>query len=270
MSHADAAKMPGHWVLAKLGKRVLRPGGIELTRKMLAALNIGAEDDVIEFAPGLGATAKLTLARSPASYIAVERDETAAGIVRRYLSGSTQRCILASAQDTGLADQSSDVVYGEAMLSMQTDALRAQIVREASRLLRDGGRYGIHEMRLLPDDIDPHIRHEIETGLTRAVHHRVAPLTTSEWRRLLAKEGLGVCEVFTTPMHLLEPARLVADEGLGGALRFGWNVLRNPDARKRVLAMRNVFRRFSKNIGAVAFVAVKDRTTEDGAYGSGA
>ena len=145
------------------------------------------------------------------------------------------------------------------MLSMQTDALRAQIVREASRLLRDGGRYGIHEMRLLPDDIDSHIRHEIETGLTRAVHHRVAPLTTSEWRELLAKEGLGVCEVFTAPMHLLEPARLVADEGLGGALRFGWNVLRNPDARKRVLAMRDVFRRFSKNIGAIAFVAVKDK-----------
>ena len=29
-------KMPGHWVLARLGKRVLRPGGMELTRRMLA------------------------------------------------------------------------------------------------------------------------------------------------------------------------------------------------------------------------------------------
>ena len=44
----------GHWVLAKLGKRVLRPGGLELTRKMLSALSIGEEDDVVEFAPGLG------------------------------------------------------------------------------------------------------------------------------------------------------------------------------------------------------------------------
>ena len=25
-------KMPGHWVLARLGKRVLRPGGMELTK----------------------------------------------------------------------------------------------------------------------------------------------------------------------------------------------------------------------------------------------
>ena len=29
-------KMPGHWVLARMGKRVLRPGGLELTRRLLA------------------------------------------------------------------------------------------------------------------------------------------------------------------------------------------------------------------------------------------
>ena len=28
--------MPGHWILAKLGKRVLRPGGLELTEHLLA------------------------------------------------------------------------------------------------------------------------------------------------------------------------------------------------------------------------------------------
>jgi hypothetical protein len=31
-------KMQGHWVLARAGKRVLRPGGLELTRQMLDAL----------------------------------------------------------------------------------------------------------------------------------------------------------------------------------------------------------------------------------------
>ena len=30
----------GHWVLAKLGKRVLRPGGLELTRLMLDEMDI--------------------------------------------------------------------------------------------------------------------------------------------------------------------------------------------------------------------------------------
>src|SRR5215216_6136706 len=86
-------KMPGHWVLARLGKRVLRPGGMELTRRMLASLGIGGSDDVVEFAPGMGVTARLTLALRPASYTAVERDEAAADVVRGYLEGAGRRCV---------------------------------------------------------------------------------------------------------------------------------------------------------------------------------
>jgi hypothetical protein len=33
-------KMPGHWLLARMGKRVLRPGGLELTQQLLAELSI--------------------------------------------------------------------------------------------------------------------------------------------------------------------------------------------------------------------------------------
>lgn len=35
-NRADDA-VQGHWLLARLGKRVLRPGGIELTRTLLTA-----------------------------------------------------------------------------------------------------------------------------------------------------------------------------------------------------------------------------------------
>ena len=68
----DTTKMPGHWLLARLGKRVLRPGGRELTQQMLNGLCIKSSDDVVEFAPGLGFTAQLTLNRKPASYIATK------------------------------------------------------------------------------------------------------------------------------------------------------------------------------------------------------
>src|SRR6185295_15971638 len=87
-------KMPGHWVLARLGKRVLRPGGMQLTRRMLNALQIQPTDDVIEFAPGLGVTARLTLKLEPKSYTAVERDQGAAKLVAGYLKGTRQQCVL--------------------------------------------------------------------------------------------------------------------------------------------------------------------------------
>lgn len=112
-------KMPGHWLFARLGKRVLRPGGLELSRQLLHRLSITQDDDVIEFAPGLGVTAKMVLAGRPRSYTAIERDRQAAAVVQSYIAGPNQRCILGTAEDTGLPESSASIVYGEAMLSMQ-------------------------------------------------------------------------------------------------------------------------------------------------------
>ena len=84
-------KMPGHWLLARMGKRVLRPGGLEHTRWLLDALAISPEDDVVEFAPGLGITARLTMARKPRSDTAIEHDGNAAKTVESYLAGDKQR-----------------------------------------------------------------------------------------------------------------------------------------------------------------------------------
>ncbi len=250
-------KMPGHWVLARLGKRVLRPGGMQLTRRMLDALRIQRTDDVVEFAPGMGVTARLTLELGPASYTAVERDEAAAKIVSGFFKGERQHCVVGSASDTGLPDQCATVVYGEAMLTMQTEEMKRQIVREAYRLLKSGGRYGIHEMCLMSDNLDANTKRETERALTGVVHHGVRPLAVSEWRSLLESEGFEVQSVDMAPMSLLEPGRLIRDEGFAGALRFVSNLLRDSEARRRVLEMRSVFRRYRKQLGAVAIAGSK-------------
>lgn len=249
--------MPGHWVLARLGKRVLRPGGMELTRRMLEALDIVSADDVVEFAPGLGLTAQLTLKRHPASYTAVERDATAAGIVSSYLKGARQKCVTGSADQTGLPEAIATVVYGEAMLTMQTPEMKRRIVGEARRLLKHGGRYAIHEMCLVGDDLDEEGKKEINQALSRAIHVGVRPLSVSEWCKLMEAEEFEIQTEVSAPMHLLEPHRLLSDEGLKGTLRFVWNVARDRESRERVLMMRKVFRRYQSNLAAVTLICVK-------------
>ncbi|MEM7010003.1 MAG: hypothetical protein AAF585_00845 [Verrucomicrobiota bacterium] len=73
---------PGHWLFAKLGKRGLRPGGLELSNLLMEKIAIGPDDGVVEFAPGLGVTAKLAWKRNPRSWTGVELDETAAEKLR--------------------------------------------------------------------------------------------------------------------------------------------------------------------------------------------
>ena len=252
-----AEKMPGHWLLARLGKRVLRPGGRQLTCQMIEALNIGSTDAVIEFAPGLGETARLALGKKPANYTAVERDKDAAALVQKILRGPEQRCVVGLAEETGLPDASATVVYGEAMLSMQTPQQKSRIVREAHRLLKPGGRYGIHELCLIPNDLAESTKQEIQNDLANAIHHGTRPLTIAEWQGLLVAEGFLVQTQAQAPMHLLEPWRIIQDEGMFGALRFAFNLLCNREARRRVLAMRQVFRKYRDNMAAVVFIGQK-------------
>src|SRR5579859_3813532 len=184
-AHLAADKLPGHWLLARLGKRVLRPGGLALTKQMLEALEISSSDSVVEFAPGLGITARLALAHRPAAYTAIEQDETAAALLRPHLRGPRQECRLGSAAASGLDSQSTTVVYAEAVLTMQDPARKAAIVREAARLLKPGGRFALHEMCLRPDDLAPELSRQIQQQLSHSIRVGARPLTASGWRALL-------------------------------------------------------------------------------------
>lgn len=258
-SDADPAfrSLPGHWVLARMGKRVLRPGGQELTKQLLATLKISSADDVIEMAPGLGATARLTLARNPASYTAIERDSAAATTVQKFLSAPHQRCIIGQAQNTGLPDSSANVVYGEAMLTMQSVAQKTAIAREAFRLLRPGGRYGIHEIALTPGNISDPVKQTVLRDLSDAIRVGVRPQTISEWETILTNAGFEICSYQLRPLHLLEPRRLFQDEGIWRTLKFLFNALTHPAARQRILKMRSVFRRHATHLSAIMLVAQK-------------
>lgn len=63
-------------------------------------------------------------------------------------------------------------------------------------------------------------------------------------------------------MHLLEPQRMLQDEGVLRALHILFNILRTPAARQRILAMRKVFRTHAANLAAITLVAVKPETKE--------
>ncbi len=251
----DAAHLPGHWLLARLGKRVLRPGGVELTQAMLGGACIG-DADVVELAPGLGHTAAAILDAQPRSYTGVEHDESAAAIVRNRV-GERGSCVIGEAANTGLPDASADLVVGEAMLTMQTNRSKAEIIAEAARVLRPGGRYAIHELGLQPDSLDEGIKKDVQQSLARAIKVNARPLTVAEWRDLLVAGGFTIANTNTAPMALLQPRRLIADEGLLGALWFAKNLLRDREARQRVLDMRKTFVKYDKEMVAVSFVAVK-------------
>ncbi|NEG72671.1 class I SAM-dependent methyltransferase [Bifidobacterium ramosum] len=250
----DAEHMQGHWVLAQLGKRVLRPGGERLTKRMLAQVTIAGRC-VVEFAPGLGRTTRLIMEAGPSAYTGVDRDDKVVDIIKPLAASVNGTCVLADAAQTGLPDASADVVIGEAMLTMQSERGKRAIIGEAHRLLAPGGLYAIHEMGLAPDDLDESVKDAIRKDLARAIKVNARPLTEAEWRALLESAGFDVLWSGSEPMALLKMRRNLADEGVAGVLRIIRNVLTHRDLRARVMQMRRVFNTYGDKLTGVAFVA---------------
>ena len=253
----DFDKAQGHWILARMGKRVLRPGGKELTLKLVESLNISSADDIVEFAPGMGFTASLTLKQHPKSYTAIDADEDVVKLMKEKFSGNNITIFQRNASDTNLLDNSKDKVYGEAMLTMHADHRKAEIVREAHRILKKGGLYAIHELGLTPDNLGEELKAKIQNDFALTIKVNARPLTQNEWKELLEKEGFKVKKIILNPMRLLEIKRIINDEGFFRALKIGFNVLTNPKAKKRISLMRDAFKKYQSHINAIAIVAEK-------------
>jgi hypothetical protein len=249
------SRMPAHWMLGRLGKRVMRPGGFGPSQRMIDELRIGPTDDVVEMWPGLGRTAALALAGKPRSYVGVERGQAEAARAREALEGPDQTCLVAPVHRTGLADACASVLYGEALLTLEPAARKAAIVAEAGRLLRPEGRYGIHELLLTPEGLSEADKTEIQTVLTRVLRVGARPLTRPEWHRLLADGGFSVRTEETCPLLLLDPRTFVSDEGVGGTAAFLGRAITHPEVLPRLATIWRVFRRYRDNLGAITLVA---------------
>ncbi len=258
--HGNSAKLnekQGHWILAKVGKRVLRPGGRELTKILMDNMDITPSDDVVEFAPGLGFTANIACTKNPRSYTGVDNNREAAELARRNIKFDRVNIIVADASHTPVPDGYATRVYGEAMLTMQSQEHKKAIIREAARILKPGGYYGIHELGLQPDTISEEIKQRVYKDLGANIRVHARPLTLTEWSQLLKDEGFEIIKVDTNAMALLEFKRVLQDEGLFHTLKIMFNVLVHGDLRKRILQMRRTFRKHKNDINAVAIVARK-------------
>lgn len=257
-SGPEEKRLQGHWLLAKMGKKVLRPGGMELTKKLIEAANPSANDRIVEFGPGVGRTALVLLLTHPRSYIGIDPNSEVTPQLKKVLDAHKQaKLVVANAKQTTLDNESCDLVFGEAMLTMHSAEEKLEIAREAARILTPGGRYAIHELGFRPDDCPPEVKDTVSRALSRTIKVGARPLTMVDWREVLENAGLEVEFTAMNDMALLEPKRIFADEGIFGALRFAFNVARNRAARERIFAMRKVFRANRNNLCGVALVGRK-------------
>lgn len=252
----------GFWVLSQLGKKVLRPGGKELTEKIIDFLHIQNKDSLVEFAPGKGFTTQLLLDKNPNDYYGIDIDSATIAELKHKFPQSYCHFIQGSASQTGLLENTADIVVGEAMLTMHADHRKLEIIAEAFRILKPDGAYAIHELGLTPDDVNDTTKKEILVNLSKAGKVNARPLTSTEWVSLLQSKGFVVRKVMQSPMRLLEFRRLIADEGWLGWLGMVFRLLTKPHLRASVIGMKHAFQKYAPHLIAIAIIVQKPTNQE--------
>ena len=102
------------------------------------------------------------------------------------------------------------------------------------------------------------MRREVQAAFSKEIHVGVQPLSRSEWIEQFERNGMKVIWCREAPMNLLEPRRVMQDEGWRGSLRIAFNMVRDPILRRRILAMRRLFCRYKEHVGAISLVEQRE------------
>ncbi len=94
--------------------------------------------------------------------------------------------------------------------------------------------------------------------MAKEIHAGVQPLSRSEWSNLFERNGMKVTWCGEGQMYLLEPGRVLRDEGFRGALRIAFNMASNPELRRRILGMRRLFCEYGEHLGAISLVGRRE------------
>jgi len=168
------------------------PGGQTLTRRLAAALQLGAGQSVLDVASGRG-TSALTLAREyGATVVGIDLSAPNVALANdaAEATGISERADfrVGDAEKLPVPDESVDAVVCECALCTFPD--KAAAAQEFSRVLRPGGRIGITDVTVDPDRLPAEL-----TTLSAWVACVADARPAAEYADFLAGAGLRVARI---------------------------------------------------------------------------
>lgn len=246
------ATAPGHQVLAAAGKKILRPGGKAATEQLFTWADFQPEETVLELAASFGESAIEIAKRFNVRVVGIEKNPDSVVKARKNIKavGLENRVTIIEGDIFQLdkISEKFDYVLAEAILTMQSNIGKANVLSAIKNCLKPGGKFLSHEMFVRSNES------EVRKSLSQSIRVNANPLTIKEWSKTCQEAGLTIQKQQTGEMGLLSLGQMVRDEGLLGTIKIAWNVLINPDLRQRVLQMRRNFQQQRNNIGYIVFI----------------
>ncbi len=247
-------KEVGHFLLKRLGKTKLRPGGITATNWLLKQVQFTADTKVLEVACNEAETLMCLAKKYHCACTGIDINEKAiAQAIKKVVKEELQDKVklqVASALDLPFVDNTFDVVINEAMLTMLSMEEKAQAIKEYYRVLKKGGILLTHDVMLIKEDSKL-----IET-LRSVINFPVTPLTKENWLNLFQNNGFEEVIEKDDPMTLMSDKGMILDEGEERAKLIHDNAMKDKN-KGQFLSMKKLFTSSDDKLHYIAIRSIK-------------
>lgn len=245
-----AEPLPGF--LASLGKTELKPGGTYATGALIRMLELKGGDHALVVGPNSGSTALFVSMTTQATTEALVRDETEKvteddpALKRR----STAR--IGKAEDMPFENARFDAAIVESTLAHMPTARRDAALKELLRVLKPGGRLGIHELcwRQPPTP-------EREAALADVWQGEAHPMVVRGWWDALEAAGFAEVRNELAVVSYFTPKGLEADEGAEDTARIFHSAFEDELRLARFTQAYREFSEYRRYHGVILATAVK-------------
>lgn len=238
---------PFHTLLSSVGKKTLRPGGLEATNKCLDFLDLSSykeDDKLIEIACNKGLSCIRNAKLFPRLHIdATDIDEGVVKIARENIERQGFEKRVKVFEDDITASklgQNYKGLLNEAMLAMLPMDLKARALGSFFKLVKKGGKIAIHDLLINYED------EEAVKKLRAKIRVDAHPITLKSYKELFSpfKEKINFIAFEVGTFNLLKINKVIFDEGIIGSLNILKNLLlKDKELLKRVLENKAFFKK---------------------------
>lgn len=247
-------RIPGHVLLASLGKKRLRPGGVEATNWLIENAHIDSNSKILEVACNMGTTLIDIVKKYNCRAIGVDKDAEALEQAKINIKNAGLEhkieLINGDALNLPFEDESFDIVINEAMLTMLNNENKKKAISEYFRVLKNGGTLLNHDIKVDEENSD------IVKELRQVINVSAVPLQEEHWTKLLKDSGFAGIKVKTGYMSLMSEDGMKKDEGEAGMLQILEKAKSHPNFEQFV-EMKDFFARNYEYLNYIAICSQK-------------
>lgn len=247
-------KEQGHVFLKRLGKRRLRPGGIEGTDFLLSHIKFDRGVKILEVACNQGVNLLNLAEKYPTTeFIGIDVDKESieqANNGKEKLGLKNVTFLRADAFHLEFEDETFDYVINEAMLTMFSNKSKSRALNEYFRVLKKDGLLLTHDIKLINNF------EETRKVLSESINVSVFPLPKQEWLDLFNEVGFKTVAFKNGELTLMTPSGMIKDEGVKNTLKIIKNGMKQEN-REQFLKMRSTFTKLKKDMNYICFVNKK-------------